>query len=144
MQEPARPFWIREIVLINAVVFLAFGVAFLLAPRTLAGWLEIEAATPSALADLRAMYGGLPLAVGVFFVLGLREPGWLAPALFATAACSGGLAVARVYSIFASGVPSTLIFVFLALEIASLAWATVAYRALHPGLARSAAATPTS
>jgi hypothetical protein len=132
--------WIREIVLLNAVVFLAFGAAFLLFPATLAGHFDIELSSPSALADLRAMYGGLPLAVGALFALGLRRTDWLVPTVFLVAASSAGLALGRVYSIAVAGVPSALVLVLLATELVSFVWALLAHRALES--ARDGERTP--
>jgi Domain of unknown function (DUF4345) len=132
--------WIREIVLLNAVVFLAFGAAFLLFPAALAGHVDIELSSPSALADLRAMYGGLSLAVGALFALGLRRADWLAPSVFLVALSSAGLALGRVYSIAVAGVPSALVLALLATEVVSFVWALLAYRALES--AREGARTP--
>ena len=123
--------WIREIVLLNALVFLGFGAGFLLLPATLAGYFDIELSSPSALADMRAMYGGLSLSMGALFVLGLRRDGWLAPTLFLVAASSAGLALGRLYSIAVAGVPSALVLALLATELVSFAWALLAYRALQ-------------
>jgi hypothetical protein len=124
------PLWIREIVLINAAVFLAFGCAFMLFPAQLAGLIDLAPSSANALADMRAMYGGLSLSAGVLFVLGLRRESWFLPSLFLVLASSAGLAFGRLYSIAVSGVPGTLVLVFLASELASFAWALLGYRAL--------------
>lgn len=124
------PRWARAIVLLNALVFVDFGLAFLAKPRALARLLEIELSSPTALADLRAMYGGLALAVGALLFAGWRRAEWLAPSLWLVIATSGGLALGRLYSVLASGMPSSVIFGFLASELGSLAWAIVAYRTL--------------
>lgn len=138
--EAPPPRWAREIVLLNAIAFVAFGAAFLLLPGTLAPMLDIELATSTAFADVRAIYGGLPLAVGLFFALGLRRPAWFAPSLFLVAACCGELALARLYSVLVSGVPGATILVFLALEAACAVWAALAYRAVTGNVAASRAA----
>jgi Domain of unknown function (DUF4345) len=124
------PLWIREIVLINAAVFLAFGLAFILFPVQLASLIDIAPSSASALADLRAMYGGLSLSAGVFFLLGLRRESWFLPSLFLVMASSACLALARLYSIAVSGVPGALVLAFLASELGSFAWAWLGYRAL--------------
>jgi hypothetical protein len=92
--------------------------------------IDLAPSTASALADVRAMYGGLSLAAGVFFLLGLRRESWFLPALFLVMASSGALAAARLYSIAVSGVPGTLVLAFLATEIVSFTWALLGYRAL--------------
>ena len=126
----AAPLWTRAIVLINARVFVDFGLAFLAKPQALARLLEIELSSPTALADLRAMYGGLALAVGALLCAGLRRKEWLMPSLWLVIATSGGLALGRLYSVLASGLPSGVILGFLASELGSLAWAILASRAL--------------
>lgn len=131
MTDKTQPFWVRAIVMLNALVFLVFGAAFLLAPEPLAQWVDIELRSASALADVRAIYGGLPLAAGILFVLGLRRPTWLEPSLFLVMTSSGALAAARIYSTAVSGVPSALVWGFLASELFSLAWAALAYRSLR-------------
>jgi hypothetical protein len=123
-------FLTRAIVVVNAVVFVAFGLAFLAAPEALAATLGIELGSTTALADFRAIYGGLTLACGVLFFLSLSRAGWLPPSLFLVAASSAGLLVARIYSTLVSGVPSPIIFVFCALEFGSFLWAALCYRKL--------------
>jgi hypothetical protein len=121
----------RAIVMINCILFLAFGFAWIVSPARFARAVEIRVSTPTALADLRAMYGGLSLAIGALLLQGLRDPAWFAPSLFLTMATSAGLGGARIYSIAVSGVPNTLVLVGgLALEILSFTWAVVAYRGL--------------
>ena len=125
------PLWIRGVVMVNALVFIDFGAAFLLFPAKLAGLLDIELTSATALADVRAIYGGLALAVGASFVAGLRREEWLAPSVFLVMASSAGLALGRIYSIAVSGIPRSIILLFLVTEVASFAWALLAYRALE-------------
>jgi hypothetical protein len=131
------PLWIREIVLINAGVFLAFGAGFIAFPAQLAALIDLAPSSASALADLRAMYGGLSLSAGALFVLGLRRDDWFLPALFLVMASSAGLAFGRVYSMVVSGVPGPLVLILLATELLSFAWALLGYRALASGSARA-------
>jgi hypothetical protein len=58
---------------VNAVLFAAFTVAAWLAPTVLAGPLEISLTTPTALADFRAVYGGLSFAIAGLSLLALRK-----------------------------------------------------------------------
>jgi len=127
------PGWIREIVLINAVVYLGLGAGFLLFPSPLAGLFDIELRSPSALADLRAVYGGISLAVGGLFVAGLRRESWFAPSLFLAMTSAAALAFSRIYSSAVSGMPGTLVLAFLGLELLAFVWALLAYRALGAG-----------
>ena len=116
---------------INAGVFLAFGAAFVVAPAQFAGWLDIELGSPSALADARAVYGGLSLACGALLALGLRRVSWFMPSSFRVMASSAGLALARMYSMVVSGMPGPLVLAFLATQVGSFVWALLGYRALE-------------
>ena len=129
----------RTLMLINALIFIVYGAAFLVVPEQLVALADIAARSPSALADIRAVYGGLSLAAGALFVLGLRRDSWFTPSLFLVAATSGGLALGRTISIVVSGMPSAFVLVNFALELVSFVWALAAYRGLGPqGLTRAA------
>ncbi len=105
----------------NLAIFAAYGVGFLIAPQALASQLDITLGSASALADFRAMYGGLCLAVGAFFVLGLRFATWRRQAVVLATLGAGGLAVGRLTSIAIDGLPGPLVLAFLASELAALA-----------------------
>ena len=136
------PAWIREIVAINAAVFLAFGAAVLAFPAELATLVDIELGSASALADLRAVYGGLSLAAGALFVLGLRRESWFMPSLFLVMASSGGLAFGRIVSMAVSGMPGWLVLAFLATELVSFVWALLGYHTLAQRLHSAAGTAP--
>lgn len=125
----SAPAWVRAIVVLNAAVFVLFGLAFLVAPTELARMFDIQLGSADAMADLRAMYGGLSLAGGALFIFGLSRESYFVPSLFFTMVSSLGLAFGRVYSALVSGVPSTLVLVLLATELVSFAWAFAGYRA---------------
>jgi hypothetical protein len=136
--------WIRAVVLLNALFFVDFGAGFLVFPEPLAALVDLAPKSPTGLADLRAMYGGLCLAAGVTFFLGLRRADWFAPVLFLVMATSLGLALARAYSTVVSGLPGGAVLASFALEIVSFAWAALAYRALGSGGVSAPLASPAS
>lgn len=106
---------------LHAAVFLTWGVAFLAAPVTLAALLGIELRDATAVADLRAMYGGMSLGVGLFFAAALTRREWMTPALFTIAATSACLLLARIVTMIAHPAPVGLpIYVFAAMEASSL------------------------
>ncbi len=105
----------------NLAVFWSWGLGFLVAPRTLGAILGFDLTTVTAVGDLRAMYGGLCLAVGVLFFRGLRDTAWHGPAVqIATLGCVG-LAVGRVATFATEGATSPLLLVLLAMELGGLA-----------------------
>lgn len=110
----------------NAAVFIAFGLAFLIAPQRLADTLSITLENATALADFRAMYGGLALGMGVVFAAGLRNPAWHQPTLFLCAASSAGLLVGRVLTVSAGATPEPFIYGLMAIELISAVGAAFA------------------
>jgi hypothetical protein len=111
----------KAFIALNVLVFVGFGLSYIIAPQYFAAPVEIEVRTPTALADFRAIYGGLSLSVGLFFALGLFRPAMVLPALWLIAGSSLALALSRVYSTLASGVPGPQIFLFTGLELVAFA-----------------------
>ncbi len=109
---------------LSALAFAAFGMWFLVSPTTLVriGVMLLHA---NAVAEIRAFYGGLELALGVFFLLALRRPAWFVPALMVQALTLGGVAATRLYGI-ALGGTTKIMLVFAAAEAAGCALAVVA------------------
>lgn len=120
----------RLIVVTNAFVFVVFGVSFFIVPELLANMLDIQLVSATGFADFRAMYGGLPLACGILFVISLFKRDWLLPSVFLVAASSAGLMFGRIYSSLVSGTPSLPIFMFTAMELGSFVLAAACYRVL--------------
>ena len=63
------------VLFVCAVVFLATGVVFTVMPQAMFAPLGLEVADGAPLTELRAVYGGLELAIGVFLVLCARRGG---------------------------------------------------------------------
>ncbi len=115
---------------LGALGFIGFGLAFLLAPGLL-GLVELDASTPSARSDVRAVYGGIELGVGVFLAVCVRRPAWHRAGLTAQALTLGGAALGRVASLAADGLPRPLVLGLGALELLGAVLAVVALRALR-------------
>jgi hypothetical protein len=108
---------------INLLVYGGFAVAGYAIPGSLANWVEIQLPTPMALADFRAMYGGLSLAFAVAIVRAMREESWIRPALWMIAASCLGLAGGRVITWIGTGELSPLMAKVLASELLGLGFA---------------------
>ncbi|MBS0577838.1 MAG: DUF4345 family protein [Proteobacteria bacterium] len=107
----------RAYLVIAGLMWLAYGLYLLAVPQTLAATAGVAASTPTGVIELRAMYGGLEMAVGAFalvcaFSVGLRRGGLLGMGL----ACAG-LGLARLGSALAAGEFSTYTRQGLALEL---------------------------
>lgn len=75
--------------------FAGFGAAFLVRPNLLER-VDVKAGSARATTELRAMYGGMELGLGVFFLAAALRPEWEEPALMAQVLGLGALAASRV------------------------------------------------
>jgi len=125
---------------VNLLVYIPFGLVALVAPDWLGGELGIELTSATAFADFRAIYGGIPLGVGLCLAVGLSRRDWLRPMVALAGACALEAAASRAYSWIASGTPSALIFAFMATELLCSVWALQCYRALSAAADRRQAA----
>ncbi|AHG89119.1 Protein of unknown function DUF4345 [Gemmatirosa kalamazoonensis] len=115
---------------LGALGFLAFGVTVLAAPGLLAV-IDVTAATATARSDVRAVYGGMELGVGVFLVLCARRAEWRRAGLAAQALAMGGVVTGRVVSLAVDGVPRPIALGFWAVELAGALLAIVALHAMR-------------
>jgi hypothetical protein len=99
-----------------------------LAPRWLAGFVNISLYSSTALADFRAIYGGMPLGVGVFMFAALSRQTWLHPAVALDGVCVAAAGLSRIYSWMASGRPSPMILLFAVVELYVAALAARIFR----------------
>ncbi|MBM4259491.1 MAG: DUF4345 domain-containing protein [Deltaproteobacteria bacterium] len=89
----------RLSLILSALVFGSFGFAFLFWPTTMAGFVDIELSTPTAIVDFQATYGGLELGLAIFFAYCAVSHRWVHPALLLQVLSLGGLAFGRVVGI---------------------------------------------
>lgn len=112
----------RFLLLLSAVTFGAFGLAFALFPTALAAYVEIVATTPSARADVAATYGGLEIGVAAFQAWCLRR-GAVRTGLVAAACGFGGLGAVRLAHLVVAG-GSAFVWALLAAEVVGVGLAT--------------------
>jgi len=114
----------RIVLFCSAVVFIAIGLMFLVAPVHWASVVEIPLPTAMARTDLRATYGGFCLAMGGFFVICARRDGWIRPGLVALGLSAAGFGGGRLLGILLEGTASPLMLIFCGLETttALVAW----------------------
>lgn len=84
--------------------FLAFGGWLVVDPAGGLATVGIAATAPAGLIELRAFYGGLELGLGAFLLACAANPGWRRPGLWLTALGNGGIGLARIAGILATGV----------------------------------------
>ena len=90
---------VKTTVALIALANLAFGALAFIAPWRVVRILDLEPGGRAAYGEIRAMYGGMLLGVGVITVMGLWRPSWLRALSFGWA----GLAAGRAVSIFMDG-----------------------------------------
>jgi hypothetical protein len=108
----------RFSIILSAIVFGGFGIAFLLFPLFMASVVGIELPTPSALIDFRATYGGFEIGLAIFFAICAFREEWIRPALAAQAVSLGGFAFGRIIGLTLDGAPQTIIYYLLIAECA--------------------------
>jgi hypothetical protein len=130
--EPNEPMGVpRAVLLVNAAVFIMFGVAFLLAPVKIGGWIDLTPSVNTGRTELRAFYGGLELGWGAFFTVAALRKNWHVPALVAALFGYVGLVAARIYGISVEASASMVTVIALLSEVAGAtvtAWALVKTR----------------
>jgi hypothetical protein len=113
-----------------AIVWLPYGLYCFLDPSALRTMAGVTATTPTAMTELRAMYGGLQSAIGALALLATVRRDLERPALVMLAALLPGLAAARLLGLVLDGSWSSYTAMGLAFEIPGslIAWALLRRR----------------
>ena len=111
---------------------------FLVAPGLLA-LVDLPPASATARSDVRALFGGLELGVGLTLAACARRPTWWRPGLLLQATAFGGLALGRAVSLAVDGMPRPITFALWLPEVAGCVAAVVAWRRGAGGDPRAAA-----
>ena len=101
----------------TAIGFAGFGIALLIFPN-LIGLVGVKDLTNSGLVEIRTMYGGLQLGLGLFFLLALNRPKWVNAALVAQVCLVSGLALGRIFGLVVTHWQAKpLVYLILAAEL---------------------------
>jgi hypothetical protein len=114
--------------LLSALTFAAFGVAFLVAPVAMIGLVELGASSPTARAEVRAMYGGLELGIAAFLFACLARRERVAAGLLCSTIALAGLALARGASIVLDGPVEPIMYWLAAAEVGGVVMSAVGWR----------------
>ena len=85
------------------IAFVVAGAIFLVLPAFITTIFEIVVPTTTALVEVRGVYGGMSVGVGVMLIVAALRQDWLRPGLFALAAMMGGLVVGRTAGLIIDG-----------------------------------------
>jgi len=103
---------------INSIVFLLYGLAFILFPEVLSFFItEAKPTSKSALIDMRATYGGMSFGFGLLLEYMLRDRKFLRIAVLAIVLIVGGMALGRTFGMLLDGTPNRMMYIFLCIEI---------------------------
>src|SRR5262245_34650098 len=93
----------RLFLLATGLLYVAFGIAYLVDPASMAAVADLGVASPLARIEIRGFYGGQLVGLGGFVLLGLWRGAFVTPALLLVIASLGGTAIGRILGILASG-----------------------------------------
>ena len=103
---------------LNAFVFVAYGVAFVLEPVTLSLFVtESAPETASGRIDMRSTYGGMSIGLGVVLGLTARDPALHGLGLRAVLAVMVLMASSRLLGIALDGEPNAMMWAYLVAEV---------------------------
>jgi len=92
----------RGVLAALGLINFGFGVLSLVQPQLVAGWIGFDLLAPSAFGEMRAVFGGAVMVLGVFFVIAsvIERPG---PLLGSLTLVFGALALGRAASLAIDG-----------------------------------------
>lgn len=108
--------------------FLAFGLAFLVAPLQTFAVAGLPMQGSLAATELRAFYGGLELALGALLIAADLRPGARRHGLILCLASFGGIGLARLLGMVLAGSATPFLWAALATELTLAALAAVSLR----------------
>ena len=108
---------LRIYLVLHLAIAWGYGVLVFADPQRVAALFEIALPTNTALADFRAMYGGLMLGMGIVFLRGLLRAAWRAPAVLLAAATGGALAIGRLLTLLLDGPVGGIIYLNGAIDV---------------------------
>ncbi|MEJ0025374.1 MAG: DUF4345 family protein [Rhizomicrobium sp.] len=105
---------------LTALVFVAFGLWGLLAPRNMVGSLGIAFTAPSGVTAIRATYGGFLIGSGLLFGLAAWDPRMHGFGLAALGIVVGAILASRLFGMVVDGGRAAIQLTYAGIEIASL------------------------
>lgn len=90
---------VRIYLAMSALVWIGYGAYLLFVPGALEAIAGVTATNAGGTAELRAMYGGLEVAIGLLCLAGLLRDRFAVPALATLALLCGGLLTGRAIGV---------------------------------------------
>lgn len=118
--------FVRWVLGLSAAVFVALGLAFTFAPSMMIAAVDLHAEPGKALADVRAVYGGLDLAVGILLAVCFFRKLWANGLAISVLVCTC-LLFGRLVGILADPARDILTFGLFASEVIGAVLSAVAW-----------------
>ncbi len=116
----------RGVLIFSAIIWLPYGLYCFIQPTMLVETVGIVPGTPTAMTEIRAMYGGLQMAIGALALASVARPRLISGTLLTLVFLTGGLASARLLGFLMDGGWSSYTAGGLGFEIISCGLALVA------------------
>jgi hypothetical protein len=110
----------RGFLLLQGTAFFSLGVWFLIDPMIMASAIELVPQSQAGFAELRATYGGLEVALGLFLLATSFRASWSEIGLWLLLSCYGGITAGRIVGILLDQPEDTFILQLLGFEATSL------------------------
>ena len=115
------PAFARLVLVLVGVIWGAIGLWALSDPDGLAGTVDLRLRSNLGRLEIRAMYGGFSLAIGLLHLVASSRAVWWMPALVATGTCTVGLVSGRLFSVAVDGPSSPTALILIGSELALVA-----------------------
>lgn len=116
-----------------ALAWLGIGGWLLLEPAALDAYAGVAATSVDGTIELRAMYGGMELAIGLSALWALWRPRWACHVLFLNGVIAGGIGAGRLLGAVLAGSASVYTLSALSFELSAVALCWVFAKRLRSG-----------
>lgn len=113
--------------LINGFSYILLGFLCLIRPVFSANLVGYRLDGQKGFSEFSAVYGGLELGIGVFYLIAATEFSYQVPALIFSLALYGGIVGTRIISLLVHGSKIGFVALLFALETSMLLWAILIY-----------------
>lgn len=125
----------RGVLIFSAIIWLPYGLYCFITPGALGEAAGVMATTPTGTTEIRAMYGGLQMAIGALSATAWWKPRLASGVLLTLVFVSGGLASTRLLGALMDGELTSYTLGGLGFEVTLCALALVALGRGEPGAA---------
>ena len=109
----------RIFLLVQAVIFGLFGLYAFFNPNVIMDVLGAPSISRQGIYEIRSVYGGVSMAIGVLSFAGFLKASMVRPALYFILTYTGGYAFARFAAFPLEGMPRVKMIVFIGFEVIS-------------------------